>query len=290
MNLEHELKVAKSIAIKGGKLALSLRNNLAITQKANGEGPVTNADIAVDQLLVSELAKEFPDDQIISEESFLSNVQIEGARTWFVDPIDGTSRYIVGGDDFSVMIGLSINGIPRLGVIYQPAPDILWWGIFSEDPITRHAEKIDHTGSKSIVLDLPNEPPLELTMLASRSHPSQKQEMMIKELNPKNVRMNGSLGLKAMLILGDDADIYVAWSKAIKKWDTCAATAILKAAGANMTFIDNEELSFLGPIAHEKPIMMLSFIPDKKLLETLNGINNGTIKQQRLFKPTEEPL
>lgn len=287
MNLEKELAIAKNLAIQGGHLALKLRHNLQVTNKAHGEGPVSNADVAIDQLICEKLKQEFPNDRIISEESFADKTTITGGRTWFVDPIDGTSRYIIQADDFSVMIGLAIDGIARLGVIYQPAPDTLWWGIFAENFMDRHAEKIEHGKSKSIVLDLPSEPPYELTMLASKSHPSQKQERMIQELRPKNVRLNGSLGLKAMLILGDDADIYVAWSKQIKKWDTCASTAILKAAGALMSFTDGEELSFLGSISHEKPIMMLSFMPDKRILDILNAINNGPVKKSRLYKSNQ---
>lgn len=285
MNLSRELEIAKSLAKEGGCMALKLRDNLQVSQKAHGEGPVSNADIAIDRLICQALKKAFPDDQIISEESF-TDKESKGLRTWFIDPIDGTSRYITQGDDFSVMIGLAINGVPRLGVIYQPAPDLLWWGIFAENPMDRHAEKIENGKNKSIVLDLPSEPPYDLTMLASQTHPSKKQELLIKELKPKNVRMNGSLGLKGMLILGDDADLYVAWSKQIKKWDTCAPAAILKAAGALMSFIDGDELIFSGPIAHDKPIMMLSFMPNQRILDTLNAINSGTLKQGRLIKPS----
>lgn len=283
MNLEKELALAKNLAILGGRMALDLRSILQINQKPCGEGPVSNADIAIDKFICEALKKEFADDQIISEESY-SNEPIKGSRTWFVDPIDGTSRYISSGDDFSIMIGLAINGVATLGVIYQPAIDILWWGITCDKSLNRHAEKIDSGKSTSIVLDLPSEPPVELTMLASKSHPSPKQELMIHELKPKNVRMNGSLGLKAMLILGNDADIYVAWSKNIKKWDTCAPMAILRAAGALMSFTDCSELEFSGPIAHDKPIMMLSFMPDKRLLDILSSINNGGMKP-RFQKP-----
>ena len=55
---------------------------------------------------------------------------------------------------------------------------------------------------------------------------------MIEALKPKIVTYQSSIGLKAMTILDRHADLYVAWSRHIKKWDTCAPAAIIKAAGA----------------------------------------------------------
>ncbi|KKL10246.1 hypothetical protein LCGC14_2557740, partial [marine sediment metagenome] len=44
-----------------------------------------------------------------------------------VDPLDGTKHYIAGGDGFSVMIGLCVDGVPQLGVVYAPTRETFYW-------------------------------------------------------------------------------------------------------------------------------------------------------------------
>jgi len=271
LDLSSELDIAEQLARCAGQMALDFQHDLTVGIKPNNEGPVTNADIAVDQYITKELRRYFPNDSIISEEGFnLSNFLVGAGRTWFVDPIDGTSNYLTQGRDFAVMIGLAIDGIARLGVVYQPATQTLWRGIFCKD--FAKAEKIDDKDVRSLMLTPIPKLPDELTILASRSHKSPRQDAMIKALHPRQVLYQGSVGLKAMMVVEQLADLYVAWSRHIKKWDTCAPAAIAKAAGAHIYHIDLDDLDYLGPISHQKPIMIASFAPDKTLLATLATI------------------
>src|SRR5256885_5678877 len=48
-------------------------------------------------------------------------------RVWMVDPLDGTKGFIAGTGDFAVQIGLAVKGSARLGVLYAPATDVLYW-------------------------------------------------------------------------------------------------------------------------------------------------------------------
>jgi 3'(2'), 5'-bisphosphate nucleotidase len=273
MELDRELMIAQDLARHAGQMALDLQHNLTITYKQRGEGPVTNADIAIDHYISQELLKRFPKDRIISEETFIYNeISITTDRTWFIDPIDGTSRYMIGKNDFVIMIGLAIGGIARLGVIYQPTHDRLWRGVVRTDTPSI-ADKIENGILTSTHFTLLLKPSTELNLVLSRTHKSPRQDALIKELQPKSVNYQSSIGLKAMVILEKEADFFVAWSQRIKLWDTCAPSAIIEAAGATMSFINGDKLRYEGPVSHGEPIMIASFILDKKILAILQKIS-----------------
>lgn len=273
MFLNNELAIADALARHAGTMALALRDKLTITYKPDDQGPVTNADIEIDQYITGQLAKDFPEDRIISEESYReSDPPIGGGRTWFVDPIDGTASYILGNDDFVIMIGLAIDGVARLGVVFDPNTDSLWRGIVDEHQMSMLSEKL--VGKNLLLKNVaPNDKmPTKLTLIASRMHRSRRQDEMIRRLKPKRVIYRSSVGLKGMMISEGSADLYVAWSSRIKMWDTCAPSAILHAAGCHISFVDGSAMSFMGPIDHGRPIQMSHFTPNQQLLSELQNI------------------
>lgn len=268
MDLAYELSVATRLAEKAGHMALSLRPQLIVSYKPQGQGPVTNIDQALNDYLCQELVAAFPHDRIISEEADEDHdLDVQKGRTWFIDPIDGTTALVAGTDDFVVMIGLAIDGIARLGVIFQPTTNLLWRGIYGSNS---YAERLHHTSLSKLAVH--QQTFNTLRIIASISHNSLRQKAMIRALSPSQVIQRSSIGLKAMLILDDEADFYVAWSKSIKLWDTCAPCAIINAAGGYIASIDEQPLSFLGALTHGKPIIIARQAPTPETMSILQAI------------------
>ncbi|WP_083445189.1 histidinol-phosphatase [Ruegeria sp. 6PALISEP08] len=85
---------------------------------ADGFDPVTVADRAAEQAMREVLARQRPDDSILGEE-FGEHKGTSG-RTWVLDPIDGTRGFISGTPTWGVLIALSDQDGPFMGVIDQP--------------------------------------------------------------------------------------------------------------------------------------------------------------------------
>lgn len=273
MPLKAELDLALDLARQGGALSLAMQDDLTVSHKAHGLGPVSDADMAIDQLICKALASRFPDDLIISEESFVGESTGEiHKRVWFIDPIDGTSSYIMGRQDFVVMIGLSIAGTAVMGVIYQPALDNMWYGINIEG--TRFCAKVHNNITIPVSVE-PNDSNalLNLKLLVSRTSKSRKQGALIERLAPATLLRLSSFGLKAMMVMMGEADFYVCWSKHLSYWDTCAPQAIMAAANGTLSFIDGRPLSYQGSITHGGAIMAAHFEPDQGLLAVLKQID-----------------
>jgi myo-inositol-1(or 4)-monophosphatase len=106
--------------VEAGALALKCREGpLRSWHKANAS-PVSEADLAVDRVLMSRLMRATPDYGWLSEESVDDGARLGRRRLWIVDPIDGTRAYLAGLPDWVVSVALVEDTRPVLGAIYAP--------------------------------------------------------------------------------------------------------------------------------------------------------------------------
>src|SRR5439155_21630769 len=120
VTLKRELAVAESLALEAGELLRRHRaNEVEVGHKEDGE-IVTAADLESDALIRAGLATAFPGDAIYSEEAADSPERLACPRVWIIDPLDATSDFVAGGDQYVVSIGLAIDRAPVLGGVYRP--------------------------------------------------------------------------------------------------------------------------------------------------------------------------
>jgi len=112
---------ALDIALRAGRLALTMRNDLAPADAKSAIDFCTEADLAVERLIRGEVEERFGD-SFIGEE-FGGE---PGDAVWVVDPIDGTTGYIHGTPRWCVSIGFVLRGVIEIGVLYAPATDRLF--------------------------------------------------------------------------------------------------------------------------------------------------------------------
>jgi myo-inositol-1(or 4)-monophosphatase len=77
---------------------------------------LTEADGEIERLIAGRLAASFPADTFFGEEQGGTF----GARTWVVDPIDGTANFARGVPRFCVSIAMVESGRPAIGIVYDP--------------------------------------------------------------------------------------------------------------------------------------------------------------------------
>lgn len=91
------------------------------------ESPVTQADREIEQVLRAEIQKNYPTHGIIGEEFGDHNLTAD--FIWILDPIDGTSSFIIGRPIFGTLIALSFKGKSILGIMNQPITGERWVGV-----------------------------------------------------------------------------------------------------------------------------------------------------------------
>jgi myo-inositol-1(or 4)-monophosphatase len=92
--------------------------------KGQGDSPVTEADIASNDLLHRHLME--LGDGWLSEESENDPARLNARRVWVVDPIDGTRAFIAGRQDWSVSAALVVDGRPVAAALFAPITDELF--------------------------------------------------------------------------------------------------------------------------------------------------------------------
>ncbi len=94
--------------------------------KSNGAGPVTEADLAVNEMLQATLRAARPDYGWLSEETEDDKTRLEHDRSFIIDPIDGTRSFIEGSKTWAHALAIAEHGSITAAVIYLPLLDKLY--------------------------------------------------------------------------------------------------------------------------------------------------------------------
>jgi len=119
----------ESIMREAGELArVTARRTFKRWTKGEDNSPVSEGDIAVNDLLQERLGELLPGAGWLSEET-------EGhpghatKLVWVVDPIDGTRAYISGRADWTISVALVNEGMPALAALYAPVSDEMFLAV-----------------------------------------------------------------------------------------------------------------------------------------------------------------
>ncbi len=120
MPYEKEYILAQRIAKSVGDFAAREQKKGIKKELKEDQSFVTETDIAVEKKIIAAIIKNFPLDNILSEEIENANT-LKRERLWIIDPIDGTHLFAFGEDNWCVLIGFMDHNEIQFGVIYQPA-------------------------------------------------------------------------------------------------------------------------------------------------------------------------
>src|SRR5262249_48805558 len=127
-DLKREIELARKAARHAGDILRKHwhKGGYEIGSKGR-DNPVTEADLEADRALKTMLHGAFPDYGWLSEETVDNEDRLNRSRVWIVDPLDGTKEFIKGIPEFCVAVGLVEDGVPVLGVTYNPIRREMFW-------------------------------------------------------------------------------------------------------------------------------------------------------------------
>ncbi|ETN76721.1 inositol monophosphatase family protein [Necator americanus] len=167
--------------------------------------------------------------QIPSYRLTLSDVQV------YVDPLDATQEYTEGLTEYvTVMVCIAVKDEPIFGAIYRPFSNetifgVKGWGVMTSAGDKVNPKPISETAKKIVV---------------SRSHAGAVEKLARRAFGDSyEVEAAGGSGYKTLRLVNGTAEIYI-HQTAIKKWDTCAGDAILRALGGAMLDLEGSPLQY----------------------------------------------
>lgn len=253
MNHSELLLLAIEAAVKAGGEILKIYNTDFKVEIKSDSTPVTIADKAASQSIISDLSTtKIP---VLSEEDehFSYENRSKWERIWIVDPLDGTKEFVKRNGEFTVNIALIEDHKPVIGVIYSPAFKYLYYaakgkGSFkiSEHDVIAEMNSghfsIMNLITKAKSLPLQSHPQV-YTIVASRSHLSKQVSERIADakLRHSNVNIiNTGSSIKFCWIAEGLAHEYPRYGTTME-WDTAAGQCIVEEAGGTVLDLSTNE-------------------------------------------------
>lgn len=116
-----DLALLIEAAERAGDLARHyFAKGFTVSDKGGGQGPVTEADLAIDKMLRETLLKARPDYGWLSEETEDDDARLKTQSVFIVDPIDGTRSFVDGRKTFAHSLAIATNGVVTHGVVLMP--------------------------------------------------------------------------------------------------------------------------------------------------------------------------
>ena len=215
---------------EAGALALSLFRTDVKNWTKGASSPVSDADIAVNDLIEKRLRSATPDYGWLSEESADDPSRLERRLVWIVDPIDGTRGYLAGKEDWCVSVALVEDAVPVLAAVFVPVSDEFF---FAELGQGASLNDVTIRASAGAELDFSRVAgPKPLVERLSRT----ADEIV---LHPRI----GSLALRLCRVAHGGLDAAFAGGQS-RDWDLAAADLIVHEANGRMTALSGDPILY----------------------------------------------
>ena len=199
--------------------------------KGEGDSPVTEADIAANDLLQQRLVA--PGDGWLSEESENDPARLNARRVWVIDPIDGTRAFIAGREDWTVSAALVVDGRPVVAALFAPVTDELFLATAGGGAVRNDAPILASAGGGLDGARVAG--PKRVLDWIALNGPGIVAMPRVHSLALRLARVAHS-GLDAAVAGGNGHD-----------WDLAAADLLVHEAGGMLTALDGQMLVYNRP-------------------------------------------
>lgn len=212
--------LATKLARRAGEALLKVRSRLINADQSTLR---STGDKISHELITGALARERPNDAVLSEEGKDDPRRLESDRVWIIDPLDGTREF---GEpprtDWAVHVALCERGLPTAAAVALPAVGVVL------------------TTDRTPFLAATS--PARPRVMASRTRPGRAAEIVASAISGDVVSL-GSAGAKAMAVVRGEAEVYVHTGGQFE-WDSCAPVGVCLTAGLHASRIDGSQLVY----------------------------------------------
>jgi myo-inositol-1(or 4)-monophosphatase len=225
------LAVALEAARAAAAVAMHWRERLPQLHVEEKSGPsdlVSRADREAETAAREVLARQRPDDGVHGEEA--GETPGTSGTVWLVDPIDGTTNYLYGRDDWCVSVAAVRDGRSLAAVVLEPVLD-------------RATTAVAGQGAYADGVRLAVRRPAELALAVvdlglGRAERRARAGDVVGALVPRlrDVRRGGSAAIALANVARGRSD--ATWSPGLQPWDLAAGVLLVAEAGGEVGDLD----------------------------------------------------
>ncbi|MDO5605083.1 MAG: 3'(2'),5'-bisphosphate nucleotidase CysQ [Paracoccus sp. (in: a-proteobacteria)] len=215
-----DLDLLLDAAAGAGRIAMRYwRQSPQVWEKDAGAGPVTEADLAVNDWLSGHLRAARPGYGWLSEETPDNPDRLTAQHCFIIDPIDGTRAFIDGDPGFSHSLAIARDGHVTAAVVHLPARG-LTYAAAADGPATLNGRplRVSGTGLPDAVV-LTGKPTLSPVLWQGGAAPGFRRSF------------RPSLAWRICLVAEGRFDVAMSLRPAWE-WDIAAGSLIAQRAGA----------------------------------------------------------
>jgi myo-inositol-1(or 4)-monophosphatase len=236
-----QLEYCQAVAREAGELLRAMQPQVTAREKGPAD-LVTQADTAAQRLIFERLQGRFPQYAFLGEEDLGDGAAALTPEqpTWVVDPLDGTTNYVHGLDNYAVSIALCRSDRAELGVVFDPVRQECYsaergkgaW--LNGRPI--HPSRIEHLAQALVATSFP-----------ARVRPESPEvaRFLAVLYQAQSVRRMGSAALNLAYVASGRLDGY--WATSVKIWDIAAGALLVEESGGTMTGITGQPFTLADP-------------------------------------------
>lgn len=202
--------------------------------------PVTQADLRVNQYLLTQLAILTPDIPVISEEGDYSERR-QWKECWMLDPLDGTKEFIHERDEFTINLSLIQNNKTVFSLIAVPTEQVMYLGYITELPykysFTQNTWE-RYTKYKDAETDA-----IQVGLSHSSKNPKYQQYIEFIEQENPVIRREAGSAYKFCMMLEGEIDIYPRFHPT-SEWDTSSGQGLLESIGGGLVSLKAEPFTY----------------------------------------------
>ncbi len=226
--MNRSLEFVMKIARQAGERIRTADESIRTPETKEGVGDyVTQLDRQIEESLVSQILEQYPDDQILAEESHTDIQRAQRAdNLWIIDPIDGTSNFVFGRNFSAVSIAYLQNQKLQYAVVFDPFSDELYAAELGAGATCNGTRITLPTHSfqnrRNIGTDNSYQPEI-----------IQRHLDILRELDPvPHIQIRGAAAITIAWTAAGKLDAY--FSTTIRPWDKAAGILIAREAGVTV--------------------------------------------------------
>jgi myo-inositol-1(or 4)-monophosphatase len=237
---DDQLSLIRNLALQGGKTLLESMDQVGTVSQKRATELVTDLDGRVEDYLLEELGRHYPDDHILAEET--GRREGSSGRTWYIDPLDGTTNYAHGLPTFAISIACGTAEQLELACVYAPYLDEMYLASHGGGAVL---ERPAHQLSRSLAVgkaETIDEALLGAGFPYVRDSNVEVMTGLVADFlmaRCHGVRRAGSAAVDLVHVAAGKLDGF--WELNLRPWDSAAGTLIAREAGALVTGFEGVE-------------------------------------------------
>ena len=262
--IKNRLERAINIAVDAGKILLTnYDNKITFSKKDSTRDIFSKVDLAAEDMILSRLGVDFPDDLFFAEEKdYNSRPDRNINNYWIIDALDGTVNFYVGIPYFAVSIAFILEGEPVVGVVYNPLTKELYYAAKGFGSFKNHLRcVVNNSDFESSLFSV------AFSDKKSQFIDRKKEFNLFMKVNDSSLGCirTGSASLNLAMVA--DGRLSGAWGFAGKFWDIAAGLVIAKESKAIVQIKNIKNDFFSKNYIAASPA---SFMTLEKIIKELN--------------------